>query len=571
MKVARQTTFILALLVSIFAWAALTYPGYFELEHGFRPVFNLTDLAHHLPAIGWAPTVGQPYDLLRGEGALPYWLALALRALTRSSAAAVRWSFALAVVAGATGMYAWTRRSLGEWPALIAAAVYALWPAGLATIYVRGAPAEATFLAAMPWLLWAADRMREPAAGTATTTAKTRWAGAALTLGLALLIWTQAGLSLWFAGVLVGAMAGKGGAAAGRGPAAAEDLTAETQRGPGFRCALHASAVIFRRLWPVVGGLALGALGLLPVALRYGLTGNTYVNFADHLVLPHLFLWPGWSAATGTIAPSPELSFQLGLMACALAALGLLLPRVARSTSDVARFALAIVLMLAFLSSTLAAPLWRLLPPIQGTLTYPWQLLLLAGPWLAWLAGAGGQALFDQLPAERRAAATPLLAACLLTLILLASYGYLRPAPAPAPIPDAPLAIFGENEIALLEATPTIIPPRGATGPAIQAGATISVTVRWQALRPLARDYTVFLHLMDPNGQLQGQQDTMPHDNKLPTTLWRPGQIIADQYHATLKPGAPAGEGYRVYLGLYRWQTGERLRTGTDDKVIIKP
>jgi len=234
------------------------------------------------------------------------------------------------------------------------------------------------------------------------------------------------------------------------------------------------------------------------------------------------------------------------------------------------RFALAAVLILALLSTTLSALFWQLLSPLKGTLTYPWQTLLLAGPWLAWLGGLGGKALLDRLPADGWEAAAPLTTACLLALILLGSYGYLAPAPALVAVADAPLAIFGDNEIALLDATPLILPPRGATPPVLQAGATISVTVHWQALRPLERDYTVFLHATDPNGQLQGQQDTMPQDNKLPTTGWRPGQIVADQYHATLKPGAPAGEGYAISLGLYQWQTGQRLRAGADDKVVVK-
>jgi hypothetical protein len=63
----------------------------------------------------------------------------------------------------------------------------------------------------------------------------------------------------------------------------------------------------------------------------------------------------------------------------------------------------------------------------------------------------------------------------------------------------------------------------------------------------------------------------MPQGNKLPTTRWRPGQIVADQYYTALKPGAPPIEGYRFDLGLYLWQTGERLRTRTDDKVMVKP
>ena len=323
----------------------------------------------------------------------------------------------------------------------------------------------------------------------------------------------------------------------------------------------------------VAVGLALGFAGLLPVILRHGLVGKTYTDFLDHLISPHLLLLAGGNG------PTDRPVFQLGLVACGLAALGVVMrahvpgAHVSRLTFHVSRpaFHLLVLFLLAFLSSTPAAAIWRLLPFLQGTLTYPWQLLLLAGPWLAWLAGAGARALLAQLPADRRDHATPVVVACALTLTLLSSYDQIRPAPAAVAPADAPLAIFGDNEIALLEAVPTIIPPRGAAGPVLQAGATISVTVRWQALRPLERDYTVFLHLTDPTGQLQGQQDTMPLDNQLPTTRWRPGQIVADAYHATLKPGAPAGGDYRIYLGWYLWQTGERLRAGADDKVTIQP
>ncbi len=325
----------------------------------------------------------------------------------------------------------------------------------------------------------------------------------------------------------------------------------------------------------LAAGVALGLLGLLPVALQHGLSGKTYVNFADHLVYPHQFLQAGWGAGPSIAGPADTLAFQLGVIACGLAVLGLLLhahdaggakegesPAKPDASRFTRRFALAAVLILVLLSSTLAAPLWKLLPFLTGTLTYPWQLLLLTGPWLAWPAGLGGKALLDQLPADRREGAAPPLTAGLLALTLLASYNYLSPAHIATPAPDRPLAVFGEDEIALLDAQVTIIP---------QPSTTVSVTVHWQALRPLERDYTVFLHANDPNGQLQGQQDTMPQDNKLPTSRWRPGQVVADRYYTTLKPGAPAGSGYSYYLGLYLWQTGQRLRTETDDKMMVKP
>ena len=92
--------------------------------------------------------------------------------------------------------------------------------------------------------------------------------------------------------------------------------------------------------------------------------------------------------------------------------------------------------------------------------------------------------------------------------------------------------------------------------------------MRWQALRPLTQDYTVFFQAVGPDGHLWGQQDVMPGNGEALTSGWQPGRVISDTYHLALKAGAPAG-GYTYYLGLYQWQTGERLRTDGDDKVVV--
>ena len=128
---------LLAWLLPVFAWAPLTYPGYFEFHSGFLPIFNLNDLMRHLADLGWLPTVGQPYDLLRGEGALAYRLAGLLRLLGASPVAAVKWTFGLSLLGGALGMYGWACRRLGPWPALLGSMIYTYWPILLATIYVR--------------------------------------------------------------------------------------------------------------------------------------------------------------------------------------------------------------------------------------------------------------------------------------------------------------------------------------------------------------------------------------------------------------------------------------------------
>jgi hypothetical protein len=434
-----------------------------------------------------------------------------------------------------------------------------------------------------------------------------------LAVALAAALWTQAGLALWLAVLVLGYIL------------ALKDLRpTPVGRGQGqpFGAALFG--------W--LGGLTLGALGLLPLLLRRGLGSGDWPTFADHLVYPHQLLLAGWGNGPSIPGPDDTLTFQLGLVACGLAVLGIVLGQrqalVTLSPFDKLTCACGpgagragfchpvVVLILAFLSTTLAAPLWKLAPFLARTLTYPWQLLLLAGPWLAWLAGLGGRALQSRYvpdtsagrgpstalpglvrPGRGRTGATagekqpglealaglliggrnrlkPLvrsrrgifrtvpLFASLIALALLGSYGDLQPPTSAVPVADAPVAVFGNNEIILLSATPA-----GAPGP----GGQITVLARWQALRPLAQDYTVFFHVATPDGAVWGQQDIMPQGGQLPTSQWRPGQVVADQYQVRLRPDAPVGADYRYLLGLYQWQTGQRLRAGTDDKVVVTP
>ena len=178
----------LAVLLPVFAWAPLTYPGYLALHSGFLPIFNLNDLMGHLSDFAWAPLIGQPHDLWRAERALPYLLAAGPHLLGLESLTAVKFVFGASIVAGALGVYAWTRGQIGAGAALLASFLYVLLPMNLATIYVRGAYAEAVFLGLMPWILYAARR---------AAASRTVGAAALLMLLLAASFWTQAGLAIW--------------------------------------------------------------------------------------------------------------------------------------------------------------------------------------------------------------------------------------------------------------------------------------------------------------------------------------------------------------------------------------
>jgi hypothetical protein len=89
-------------------------------------------------------------------------------------------------------------------------------------------------------------------------------------------------------------------------------------------------------------------------------------------------------------------------------------------------------------------------------------------------------------------------------------------------------------------------------------GDHIHLTLFWQALAEMDKDYTVFTHLTDVEGHIWGQKDNPPVDGFYPTTGWEAGEIVRDQYDILISPDAPPGE-YQIEAGMYLAETGERL------------
>ena len=54
----------------------------------------------------------------------------------------------------------------------------------------------------------------------------------------------------------------------------------------------------------------------------------------------------------------------------------------------------------------------------------------------------------------------------------------------------------------------------------------------------------------------------MPWHDAFRTSRRPPGMLIPDEYELTVPEDAPPGE-YRLAIGLYLWQTGERLSLRT--------
>jgi len=93
----------------------------------------------------------------------------------------------------------------------------------------------------------------------------------------------------------------------------------------------------------------------------------------------------------------------------------------------------------------------------------------------------------------------------------------------------------------------------------VRPGGTIPVALRWRALRAMDEDYTVFVHLVGPDGRLHGQVDMWPVQGSYPTSQWTPGEELTDLYEVRLAPDAPPGH-YQVQVGWYLLATMQRLQ-----------
>jgi hypothetical protein len=72
-------------------------------------------------------------------------------------------------------------------------------------------------------------------------------------------------------------------------------------------------------------------------------------------------------------------------------------------------------------------------------------------------------------------------------------------------------------------------------------------------------NYTVFVQILDPTGQVRAQVDSVPQGGGYPTIWWLPGEVITDPLTLELPPDIPQDTAYRLIVGLYDPVTGERL------------
>jgi len=102
----------------------------------------------------------------------------------------------------------------------------------------------------------------------------------------------------------------------------------------------------------------------------------------------------------------------------------------------------------------------------------------------------------------------------------------------------------------------------------VAPGEALPLTLHWEVLAPLERDYTVFIHLVDAQGTLAGQGDGPPLGGAYPTTLWAAGEWLRDAHTVAVRADAPPGPA-TLWVGLYDPLTGQRLAGQSADAVRL--
>ncbi len=413
---------LLLLALSLFAWAPLLSPGYFFNAHdAHHSVFWLVEFDQAIRDGAWWPrwapdhAMGYGYPLWTFYSPLSYYVAEVFHLLGAGFTVAIKATYALAFIASGVTMYALTKRWWGQGAGLVAGLVYIYAPYHLVDIYVRSAFAEFVAFVWFPWVLLAFwDLVKWGGAR--------RLALAGLAYGLLILTHSVTGLIFSpFLGFYLIFLLMRGSPltlipSALRGKGRGEGRT--------YFPLSHLVQNAIRSLLAIGLGLGISTIFWLPLLLeRNYIVQEQWVHghylYTLQFVYPHQFLSPLWGFGFAVAGPNDGMSLQLGALPVILSLFAVI--RALRGDvahRDLIGFLAVSTLLILFLMTPAAIPLWQLVP-IGGLVQFPWRMLALTALTTASLAGAAA--------AGEEKGRLSSLACALALVVVLASFPYTQP------------------------------------------------------------------------------------------------------------------------------------------------
>lgn len=213
-------------------------------------------------------------------------------------------------------------------------------------------------------------------------------------------------------------------------------------------------------------------------------------------------------------------------------------------------YGLGIILLWLLILSLSLLQFMRVQPGAQGRYLFPGisaiSLLLLLG-------------LSQWVPRKFRPLLAATVAGGLSLLALLCPFIYIRPAYAHPPI-LSPEQVPGDlNRLEVSFGGQVKLLGARVEGQALHPGQKAEVTLCWESLTEMDRNYSVFLHLFGQEGERVGQLDIYPGVGSYPTALWKVGDIICDDYEVPTSPEVTTPVAAQVEVGLYDRESMERL------------
>jgi hypothetical protein len=97
---------------------------------------------------------------------------------------------------------------------------------------------------------------------------------------------------------------------------------------------------------------------------------------------------------------------------------------------------------------------------------------------------------------------------------------------------------------------------------------SLDLALYWRAAGPITRNYTVFTHLLAPDGSLVTGSDHIAGADNYPTSLWTTGTLIRNRFTLRVPLDAPPGT-YSLEVGLYDARGRLKLADSDTDRILL--